>query len=454
MRSVTGSCRQSLTEIDISAEVLNFQWTSQDGGNPAFAPNFESLARKHRFQTLGLACHRYNIRSLLLAHHEDDQAETLLMRLINGHKMLGLTGMKAVAEIPECHGIYGAHQSVEIRNFGAEQFQQPQMTSGGVKVYRPLLNFNKARLRATCEDANMEWFEDHTNQDPALTMRNSVRKLYRSHKLPPALSKSSLLALSQRARQRHSSQLDIVNRFLTACQMSKFETKSGILQIQFPDIRTFKVDTAIYSAEQLRMPAAMLLRRVIKIITPNEHVELAALTSMLPHVFPETFAADVTSSLPPNKRTIAGVQFDPISSSSTQKPEWLISRQNAPRPKHKTVLSVLDSKSCSWTPWAMIDGRYWLRVKDDMERSLTVELLGPQQLGAFLSGLDEKTRKSLKRDLKEFAPGNIRWTLLALIHEERVVALPTLCYKALGQEGLQWEVLYKKVDLEGLVKKE
>lgn len=44
----------------------------------------EGAAREKRYQFLIETAHRYHARSVALAHHADDQAETVLMRLLRG----------------------------------------------------------------------------------------------------------------------------------------------------------------------------------------------------------------------------------------------------------------------------------------------------------------------------------------------------------------------------------
>jgi len=95
--------------LDIKTQVLKITWPKQEP--PAHLPNFESLARRYRFRLLGKACSDLGINSLLLAHHEDDQAETIMMRLTYGHGLKGLLGIRNPAGMPECYGLHGVHES-------------------------------------------------------------------------------------------------------------------------------------------------------------------------------------------------------------------------------------------------------------------------------------------------------------------------------------------------------
>ncbi len=90
-------------------KVLTLQWPKDI--NPSELTQFESQARKLRYQALGTACREHGIGSLLLGHHADDQAETVLMRLAQGQKASGLRGISPSGEIPECWGMHGVHLS-------------------------------------------------------------------------------------------------------------------------------------------------------------------------------------------------------------------------------------------------------------------------------------------------------------------------------------------------------
>ncbi|HBJ69085.1 MAG TPA: tRNA lysidine(34) synthetase TilS, partial [Alcaligenes faecalis] len=58
------------------------------------ADGMESAARDARYQGLAELAHFVGLQHVLLAHHQDDQAETVLMRLLRG---TGTTGLGAMA---------------------------------------------------------------------------------------------------------------------------------------------------------------------------------------------------------------------------------------------------------------------------------------------------------------------------------------------------------------------
>ncbi|HTY66379.1 MAG TPA: tRNA lysidine(34) synthetase TilS [Alphaproteobacteria bacterium] len=96
----------------------------------------QAAARAARRGILLGHCSSEGILHLLLAHHEDDQAETLVMRVAADSGLDGLAGMAGV---------------VETRH---------------VRVLRPLLAVPRARLAATLLDLAQPWIEDPSNRDP------------------------------------------------------------------------------------------------------------------------------------------------------------------------------------------------------------------------------------------------------------------------------------------------
>ncbi len=92
-------------------------------------------AREARYGLLAGWCRRHGRLHLLLAHHREDQAETVLLRLGRGSGLDGLAAMAAVSE------------------------------RGGVRILRPLLDVPKARLAATLRAIKQPWVEDPSNRD-------------------------------------------------------------------------------------------------------------------------------------------------------------------------------------------------------------------------------------------------------------------------------------------------
>lgn len=456
------------------------------------------MARKSRFRTLAKACRDLGIRSLLLAHHEDDKAETILMRLANGHRGIGLVGIRDSGGIPECYGLHGIYESggldVDVAGEGEVIQHVPKHTkkakhsqsskqlslpieNGGIKVYRPLIGFSKDRLIATCQAEKMPWFEDVTNKDPSLTPRNAIRHLFRIHNMPTALSKPRLLALSKRLQEKRAIQLSATEKYLADCKITDFNTRTATLRIRFADLsQDFAL--ALDDPAQFQKPeiAALLLKRIITLITPRPDVRSTSLHGAVETLFPEITGSGIPSA--PAAYTVAGVMFRQLPTLSQSpspspvpgkapKPEWLLSRQphSAPTTKPRTSTEqpeypplptpALDS-SVPWSSWQLYDGRFWIRVRNGGGFTLSVRPYRKEDASALAEVLSGSMRSRLKLLLRRYAPGDVRWSLPALVVRgedgaERVVGLPTLDVgvRDIGVKAT-WEVRYKKVDLNGV----
>jgi tRNA(Ile)-lysidine synthase len=92
------------------------------------------------------------LNKIVTAHTLDDQAETVLMRLIRG---AGLTGLG------------GIHPRIEVEDDDGELCGE---------IVRPLLAFRRHELEGYLKDIGQSWREDSTNADSSFT-RNRVRQL-------------------------------------------------------------------------------------------------------------------------------------------------------------------------------------------------------------------------------------------------------------------------------------
>lgn len=116
---------------DLEHHILT--WT----GGAAVHSRVQERARDARYALMAEWCIAHGIHYLVLAHHQEDQAETVLMRLKKGSGLLGLAGM------------------ARERPLGIE--------GDGVQIVRPLLGVSKVQLRQTLRVWGQAWIEDPSN---------------------------------------------------------------------------------------------------------------------------------------------------------------------------------------------------------------------------------------------------------------------------------------------------
>ena len=97
----------------------------------------QERAREARYDLLAAEAARVGAKVVVTAHHLDDQAETVLMRLARGSGLAGLAGMA------------------------------PRTPRGRVDIARPLLAVPKAELVAFCEARGVDFARDPSNENPA-----------------------------------------------------------------------------------------------------------------------------------------------------------------------------------------------------------------------------------------------------------------------------------------------
>src|SRR3954462_8328860 len=103
-------------ELGVRHAILTARWSEL----PQTA--IQERARNQRYRLLGYWAEERGLDALVTAHHAEDQAETLLMRLARGSGVRGLAGMRPRSVSP------GAH----------------------VRLVRPLLGWRRAELEGIC----------------------------------------------------------------------------------------------------------------------------------------------------------------------------------------------------------------------------------------------------------------------------------------------------------------
>ena len=116
----------------------------------------EEAARRARYEALGDLCREHGAPLLLTAHHQDDQAETVLLQLMRGAGPRGLSGMPAFAPKHELLG-------------------------EGVALGRPLLDISRGRLVDESLRLKIPHVDDDSNEDLRYR-RNAIR-----HRVVPVL---------------------------------------------------------------------------------------------------------------------------------------------------------------------------------------------------------------------------------------------------------------------------
>jgi tRNA(Ile)-lysidine synthase len=124
---VAGQCER----IGVPHAILTVEWPAPPKSS------LQARAREARYEMLGEWALASGLVDVATAHHADDQAETLLMRLARGAGIGGL---------------------------GSVRVRRPLIP--GVQLVRPLLSWRKAELAAVVAGAGIEPVDDPSNRDP------------------------------------------------------------------------------------------------------------------------------------------------------------------------------------------------------------------------------------------------------------------------------------------------
>ncbi len=132
----------------------------------------EQAARLARYAFLAQAAAEVGAATVVVAHHADDQAETLLMNLIRGSGLEGLKAMTPVARYPL------TADEIE-RTLGRGLVPMPE------RLVRPLLDVSRSTILAYLGQLGLPVRDDPSNRDLRF-LRNRVR-----HQILPLLEKEN-----------------------------------------------------------------------------------------------------------------------------------------------------------------------------------------------------------------------------------------------------------------------
>jgi tRNA(Ile)-lysidine synthase len=155
----------------------------------------ESQARQARYQIFEQELEESDV--LLMAHHQDDQAETLLLRLLRG------SGLEGLAAIPATRAI------------------------GLACLVRPLLDIPKAELTEYAQSQGLSWIDDPSNQD------THYRRNFLRHKVMPLFAENwpAYRRSFSRAATLQSEAATLLKSYVAA-DLQRLQSEDGCLDLE------------------------------------------------------------------------------------------------------------------------------------------------------------------------------------------------------------------------------
>jgi tRNA(Ile)-lysidine synthase len=198
----------------------------------------EASARAQRYRALGGLCVQRGVFILLTAHHQDDQAETLLLQLLRGSGVAGLAGMEPSGIMPKLLG------------------------TDKIVLVRPLLDVTRAELVTYTQIHALAHVDDESNSDTRF-LRNAVR-----HKVMPALDMVSPGFVSRFARSvRHAQSAQRLLLELAREDWQRCGSREGLVLTATQELSGDRIDNLFrywLSLNEIRMPTASRLQEMRK----------------------------------------------------------------------------------------------------------------------------------------------------------------------------------------------
>ena len=148
--------RRLVEGLDVPLHVETFDTVAYAERNGI---SIEMAARELRYRWFAQLCEKYGYRYLTVAHHADDNAETMILNLARGTGLKGMTGMKQVSAIP----------------YSEEDLK--------ARLIRPMLGFSRKQIEGYVHRNRISNHDDSTNTSVEYK-RNRIR-----HEIFPILQK-------------------------------------------------------------------------------------------------------------------------------------------------------------------------------------------------------------------------------------------------------------------------
>lgn len=169
----------------------------------------EKKARDYRYSFFKTIMEKDNYTALVTAHHADDQAETIFMRILRGSKIRYQSGIK-----------------------------EKQIFANG-ELIRPLLNFSKKDF------PNIFHFEDNSNQQ-----NDYLRNRIRNHYLPQLKQENSNI---KQALLKHGQEIDLLTEALQDLTKDIDKQNCNVFQKQTPAVQHFLLEDYLATFPDLQI---------------------------------------------------------------------------------------------------------------------------------------------------------------------------------------------------------
>ncbi|MBI3314072.1 MAG: tRNA lysidine(34) synthetase TilS [Candidatus Omnitrophica bacterium] len=224
--------------------------------------SLEEAARNLRYDFFKKSALRFKIKKIVLGHTMDDQAETVLMRVLQGTGLRGLAGIR------------------------------PCLQGGKVVFVRPLLDFSKKEILAYLRFHKIFYQKDESNQSPRF-LRNRIRR-----KLLPMLGREfnpRVMQALARIPPIVSEEIEILENLAEETWRRTFKTATR-LQVELRRMRFLKAPAPL----QFRM-----IEKALKRLDPKSGVNFETWQRLKPNLvrsrFRHSFPRDIDFSLTPQR---------------------------------------------------------------------------------------------------------------------------------------------------------
>jgi len=141
----------------------------------------EAAARLARYAALRDLAHQHRANVLVLGQHADDQAETVLLQMLRGAGMAGLSAMPARRDLSVGVDVGVDIETTDVNEANVEAAQveaalsDTAVSAKTLPLIRPFLSVRRVQLEAYAHAEGLVWIEDESNQDVRFA-RNALRR--------------------------------------------------------------------------------------------------------------------------------------------------------------------------------------------------------------------------------------------------------------------------------------